>query len=135
MSIENKIKALVVEDDYRLSSLYTEFLEREFDVDVYVCKNVKEVEEYTSSNGVDDVDFIICDLNIPTGYNERNTGVFNGFELIENVLPGCKVIIVSGYVSPEIMKEARRLNVVSVFQKPMSFGSLAVTINFMLTCN
>ena len=59
---------------------------------------------------------------------------FHGFEMIEELLPPCKVIISSGYISPEITTQAKRLGVAFIFQKPANFNQLALLINHMVVC-
>lgn len=129
-------KVMIIEDDQMLAEFYSVFIKREFGLISEICSTGDEVKELIESSDSDSWLFFICDLNIPLHKDEHtpSDSVFQGFELIETLLPPCRVIIASGYISPEIAKEARRLGVVSIFQKPPNFNALAILINFLLNC-
>lgn len=132
MQVEDK-RVMIIEDDEMLAEFYSAFIRREFALESVVCSSGKEVEDCISKCGIEQFMFFLCDLNVPINESKKPS-VFQGFELIETLLPPCRVIIASGYVSPEISAEARRLGVVSIFQKPPNLNALAIIINFLLNC-
>lgn len=128
-------QVMIIEDDDMLANFYAAFIKREFELESVICNSGKEAEDVLHNEGVENFLFFICDLNIPID-NEYRTklSIFQGFELIEYLLPSCRTIIASGYISPEIAKKARDLGVVSIFQKPPNLNALAIVINFLLNC-
>lgn len=131
--MDEQRKVMIIEDDDMLADFYAAFIRREFALESIICKSGKEVEDCIESCGIENFLFFLCDLNVPIN-DEEHPSVFQGFELIETLLPACKVIIASGYVSPEISTQARQLGVVSIFQKPPNLNALAIVINFLINC-
>lgn len=128
-------RVMIIEDDTMLAEFYAMFIKREFNIESDIYTTGDEVQTAIDEYGVERWVFFLCDLNIPLHSSESmRSDIFQGFELIETLLPPCRVIIASGYISPEIAKESLRLGVVSIFQKPPNFNALAIIMNFLINC-
>ena len=104
---------LVVDDDYALSSALADALVRP-GRDVIVCRDVESARMVLDHRLVT---HIVTDLRFASGFG------YEGFQILERVrrtLSMIPVVVISGYVTNDIRREAEGLGVTAVFQKPVS---------------
>lgn len=132
--LKNKFKIFILEDEEVYELLYKQILQKH--VTNYKC----EIDFYTTINkatealdtfGVNYWDLFICDLKLPLGNGGYSGEYFHTFSLLKKYNLK-NVVIVSGYISPEIMQKAKELGAMNVIQKPINFELLAVNLNFII---
>lgn len=115
------MKRILLVDDERtfLKSLSESLMNLFKDVRVVTAENGAEALRIMNS---EPINFLITDLQMP---------VMNGFDLLKYVkrlYPNLPVIIMTAYVSNEMMKELDCLGCLDVMEKPIEFDLLVKKI-------
>jgi two-component system, NarL family, response regulator NreC len=115
---------LIVADDHDLLRESTcSYLKRE--PDLRVIGEAKDGQEAIELCRLHQPDFVVMDVSMPR---------INGMEatkLIKEEFPAIKVLIWSGYVSPDVISEARRVGADGYFLKDSSLEELVVAVRAM----
>ena len=114
-------KILVVDDEPEMLNLLQTAM-KDLGYSVVCARNGVEAVE----NAADDIKLIILDMIMP-----EMDGV-SALRFIRQKTPDVKVLISSGYTSPEKMPVLERLGVEGFVQKPFELGKLAATVRDVL---
>lgn len=112
-----RLEVVVVDDEVQITELLKTFIEcASTNSNVHTFNDADEARNYLRSN---DIDVLITDYKMPK---------YNGIELMEQVGPAIKKVLISGYVS-EIAEE--RLNQLDAifFEKPVPMKALEKIIH------
>jgi len=89
----------------------------------YVTTAVSSGEEAVDYLQTSSVDLILLDMIMDPGMNGRQT-----YELIRNIHPNQKAIIVSGFAHTEDVKKTQESGAGQYLRKPVSFGELGIAV-------
>lgn len=119
MQVLEKLKILIVEDEPDIRGFVTDTLQSAA-ATVVQSSNADDALEALKTNTFD---LIICDLRMPgmDGVTFMQRVIYEGFKL--------PVVVLSGYCSPEKMKQCRFLGAVDFLEKPFSSEQLVESIS------
>jgi YesN/AraC family two-component response regulator len=107
-----RLEIVVVDDEVQITELLKTFIEcASKNSNVHTFNDSSEAKNYINSN---DVDVLITDYKMPK---------YNGLELMEDVSPDIKKVLISGYVSEIAEERLNRLDAV-FFEKPVPMKAL-----------
>ena len=112
-----RLEIVVVDDEVQITELLKTFIEcASTTSNVYTFNNAAEAKSFIQQNNID---LLITDYKMPE---------YNGIELMEELPPEVKKVLISGYVS-EIAEE--RLNQLDAifFEKPVPMKALEKIIH------
>jgi len=131
--VKKRGRVFVLEDNQDICEVYYEALKQYgYDVDIYNCYDcaVEAIEEKgTKYWGAYLIDLKVLKSHKEDASQNFKSDIFYGFELVRNYIPRERTLFVSGYFSPEIMKEIINLGVINILLKPVDLGKLILNIN------
>ena len=120
----NNLNVLLLDDEQSIHNYIIRYLKNLYIV--YSAKTYEEAENLIKEKGVNFFKVFICDLYLA---EERS-----GLEFILENLDGCKAIVTSGYLSPEIMDELIDNGIFAAMQKPINMDTLLLSMNSIIRC-
>ena len=120
----NNLNVLLLDDEQTIHDYVTHYLKDLYVV--YSAKTYEEAEKLIKEKGVDFFKVFICDLYLA---EERS-----GLEFILENLDGCKTIVTSGYLAPEVMDELIDNGIFAAMQKPIDMDTLLLSMNSIIRC-
>lgn len=120
-------KVVVAEDDDDLRELLEQVLERDYTV--VALEDGFELADYlelSRSTGAAPPDLIVSDVCMP-----GRTGL-DALAPRGEWLPGCPVVMISGFTDPESREEARRSGVARFFDKPLDLDALGAAVGELI---
>ncbi len=131
--VKKRGRVFVLEDNENLYEIYRNLLSHYgYEVDMYNCYDcaVKAIEKKgTKYWGVYLIDLKVLKSCKENATQNFKSNVFYGFELVKNYIPRERTLFISGYFSPEIMKEIINLGVINILLKPVNLGKLILNVN------
>jgi len=109
----NKTKIMIVDDDIWILDVLTIFLSKDYKV--ITAENGLEAMEKCL---IEHPTVIITDINMPH---------MSGMELlkaVKEVSPSTEIIVMTGYLTPDVLIEARELGAFDCISKPVSIFDL-----------
>jgi len=122
--VMNNLNVLLLDDEQTIHDYVTHYLKDLYVV--YSAKTYEEAEKLIKEKGVDFFKVFICDLYLA---EERS-----GLEFILENLDGCKTIVTSGYLAPEVMDELIDNGIFAAMQKPIDMDTLLLSMNSIIRC-
>jgi two-component system chemotaxis response regulator CheB len=122
---EKRKKLLVVDDEPSILDLLKNYLS--MDRDIYETITATSAREAFQIISESDISLVVSDINMP--------GV-SGLDLLAKVrshYPEIKVFLITGYGTPELLKEARKGGCLHFIEKPLDFEELRELINREIT--
>ena len=117
------VKAIVVDDEYDITEVFSEFLKlKNIDI-VGIGHNGKEAAELYEKFTPD---VVLMDLVMPE-YDG-----FYGLETIRKIDPNSKVIIFSASLTPDYIEKLKSMNVSGITRKPYDMDNVVQIINRVL---
>ncbi|HEY3275094.1 MAG TPA: response regulator [Syntrophorhabdaceae bacterium] len=114
---EMEKRVLIVDDETAILFGFKRLIQR----DGVVVDTAETVEEAVSLMGKREYHFIITDLKLSGSSSE------GGFEVLRHsktYKPGAKIILVTGYGTPEVMEKALAEGASCYYEKPVSAATL-----------
>jgi two-component system NtrC family response regulator len=119
MKMRELINLLLVDDNSDFLKMIHEMLVED-DLSVKSVETVTEAEKILKDF---EVDAIVCDFNLPGS---------NGIEFLRQIRKGghnTPFILISGYVTTEVLFDALRLGAFDIIEKPLQFDQLCMTVS------
>ncbi len=117
-----KRRVMIVDDEEMLVSIIKEFFERQGH-GVVAFTTPEEAIEFLKNHECDRLDFIILDLGLP------GMGGLRCLEEIRKICNEIPVVIISGYVDHDVMKNPDKYGIRFCLSKPFSITDLAEIMN------
>ena len=121
----NNLNVLILEDEKGQQDLISRYIKDVYNI--FSCYTYDDAEKLIQDKPAEFFKVFIIDLLLSM---DGKTGL----EFIEEHLDGCKTIVISGYLSPEIIDEVVNLGVFATFEKPIHFDSLFISMNSIIRC-
>jgi len=136
--MDDKQRVFVLDDNQELWNIYRRIFDKEFDLVCDCYANINEALLAIEKYGVDYWRLFICDLRMPGEVTDNDVcdvlcERLNGLWFIHKYLPPHKVVVVTGYATPETMEMVKNLKVATMFGKPFSVQMFIINIGFILS--
>ena len=122
----NDLNVLLLDDIETLHDITKSYLKDVYEI--YSAYTYDEAVELIKTKGINFFHIFICDLYLQD--KEKS-----GLSFILKYLEGCKVIVVSGFLTKEIIDILIDHGVYAALRKPVHIDSLFVSMNSIIRCN
>ena len=123
--MSNTFNVLLLDDENMIHTLIKNYTNLFYKI--YSAYTYDQAEKMINDKGVDFFNIFLCDLLLDS---EKN-----GLTLIDKYCEVCKTIVISGYLSKEIINELMVRGVFGAHQKPIKMGNLLISMNSIIRCN